>query len=381
MVSFTRFRHRRAQILAIALAGTAIAFVAACGGGADDGATVGGIEPLPTTGGATMEPPPTFTPVPTPEPGSELSTRQIVRKLSPSVVRIVTGGAVLGDLDRATPPQGLATGVIVDEQGHILTNNHVLRVGDELTTRVTVTLNDERTFPAQIIGTDPPTDLAVIKIEADGLVPAILGDTGSLEVGDEVVAIGHALGLAGDPTVTRGVVSAKERAIRQESYSIGGAIQTDAGINPGNSGGPLVDSFGRVVGINTAIIQGAQNIGFAISIDLVKPILQTLIEQGEVRRADLGASVIDITLGFAASFGLPTESGVGITDIASDSPAEAAGLRREDIIVRVAGEPVANSGDLLQALTTHQAGDTVTIQFFRGNQLLQARVTLAERIE
>ena len=293
----------------------------------------------------------------------------------------MTGGATLEDVGRPMPAQGLATGVIVDEQGHIVTNNHVLRVGDELARRVTVTLSDERTFLAEIIGTDPPTDLAVIKIEAQGLVPAVLGDTASLDVGDEVVAIGHALGLAGDPTVTRGVVSAKERAIRQESYSIGGAIQTDAGINPGNSGGPLVDSLGRVVGINTAIIQGAQNIGFAISVDLVKHILQTLIEQGEVRRADLGANVIDITPGFAVSFGLPLESGAGITDIASDSPAEMAGLRREDIIVRLADRPVANSGDLLQALTFYEAGETVIIQFLRGTELLEVEVTLGVRDE
>ena len=285
------------------------------------------------------------------------------------------------DIGRPMPAQGVATGIIVDEQGHIVTNNHVLRVGDELARRVTVTLSDERTFLAEIIGTDPPTDLAVIKIEAQGLVPAVLGDTASLDVGDEVVAIGHALGLAGDPTVTRGVVSAKERAIRQESYSIGGAIQTDAGINPGNSGGPLVDSLGRVVGINTAIIQGAQNIGFAISVDLVKHILQTLIEQGEVRRADLGANVIDITPGFAVSFGLPLESGAGITDIASDSPAEMAGLRREDIIVRLADRPVANSGDLLQALTFYEAGETVIIQFLRGTELLEVEVTLGVRDE
>ena len=381
MASFTRLRHRRMQILAIALAGTAIALAAACGGDGDDEASAGDTRSLPTQVDATREAPPTFTPVPTPEPGTELSTREIVRLLRPSVVRIVTGGAALGDFDRATPPQGLATGVIVDEQGHIITNHHVLRVGDELADRIIVTLHDERSFPARIVGTDGPTDLAVIKIDADGLVPAVLGESASLEVGAEVVAIGHALGLAGDPTVTRGVVSAKDRAIRQQPYSIGGAIQTDASINPGNSGGPLVDVFGRVVGINTAIIQGAQNIGFAISIDLAKPILQELLAQGEVRRARLGASVIDITPSLAVAFGLPTESGVGITGVDSDSPADAAGLAVEDIIVRFAGRQVANSGDLLQALNAHQAGDTVAIQFFRGTRLLEARVTLAERTE
>ncbi len=377
-----RFRiawQHRVRILAPALAVFCVILAAACGGDGDS-KTTGDIRAVPTAGG-NGAPLPTFTPPPTPAPGTELSPSEIVRKLSPSVVRIVTGGATLEDIGRPMPAQGLATGVIVDEQGHIVTNNHVLRVGDELASRVTVTLSDERTFLAEIIGTDPPTDLAVIKIEAEGLVPAVLGDTASLDVGDEVVAIGHALGLAGDPTVTRGVVSAKERAIRQESYSIGGAIQTDAGINPGNSGGPLVDSFGRVVGINTAIIQGAENIGFAISIDLVRAILQELLEHGAVRRADLGVSVIDITPGFAASFGLPLESGAGITDVDSDSPAEVAGLRREDIIVRLADRPVANSGDLLQALTFHEDGETVTIQFLRGTELLEAEVTLGEREE
>ena len=381
LVSGTHGQRKRLWIAVVGLAVLALVIATACGSDADSRPTADGRVASPPALDVIGGPPSTVTPFPTPAPGTELSTSEVVRRLSPSVVRIVTGGATLEDVGRAVPAQGLATGVIVDELGHIVTNNHVLRVGDDLASRVTVTLSDERTFLAEIIGTDPATDLAVIQIEADGLVPAVLGDTASLHVGDDVVAIGHALGLAGDPTVTRGVVSAKERALRQEPYSIPGAIQTDAGINPGNSGGPLVDSFGRVVGINTAIIQGAQSIGFAISIDLAKPVLQDLIEHGQIRRSRLGVNVIDITPGFAAAFGLPLESGAGITEVESDSPAEAVGLRREDIITRLGDTTIANSGDLLRALTVHAPGEVVTIQYLRGTALMESEVTLEERDE
>lgn len=373
----TSVRRQRVRPVAFGFALFAAVLLAACGGNGGSPTAAGDGESA-ATGGATVEPPPTFTPAPAPEPGAELSTTEIVRLLRPSVVRIIVGDATLGDFDQPTPARGLGTGVIVDDQGHIVTNDHILRAGGELADGIIVTLDDDRAVPARIIGADQPTDLAVIRIDADGLVPAVLGDSASLEVGDEVVAIGHALGLAGDPTVTRGVVSAKDRSIRQESYSIGGAIQTDAGINPGNSGGPLIDRFGRVVGINTAIIQGAQNVGFAISIDLATSVLPQLVAQGEVRRAHLGVGVIDISPGLAVAFGLAAERGAGISDVASGSPAEAAGLTREDIIVRIANEPVANSGDLLQALNAHVPGETVTIEFFRENERRQAEVTLAE---
>lgn len=322
---------------------------------------------------------PTASPVPTARPEEPLTTVEIARRLRPSVVRILTEGATLDIFGRAVPSRGVGTGLILDEEGHIVTNHHVLLVGNSLGSRITVTLDDQRTFTARVVGTDPPTDLAVLHIAADGLTPATLGRAADLPVGAEVVAIGQALGLEGDPTVTRGVVSAKGRVIREDPYTINDAIQTDASINPGNSGGPLVNSYAEVVGINTAIIQGAQNIGFAISIDLAKPIVQDLIEEGRVSRGFLGIGIVDITPSLAANFDLPVDHGVGITNVQPGSPADLGGLRPEDIIVRLADQGIDNNGDLLQALTVHRAGETVEVQYYRGQELRETKVSLAER--
>ena len=158
-----------------------------------------------------------------------------------------------------------------------------------------MTLSDQRTATATIVGRDQPTDLAVLKIDIDSLAPATFADPESLQVGQDVVAIGFALDLEGGPTVTRGVLSAKGRTIDEQPYTINDAIQTDAGINPGNSGGPLVNALGEVIGINTAIIQGAQSIGFSISVALVQPIVRDLIEFGEIDRAYLGVGTVDVT--------------------------------------------------------------------------------------
>jgi serine protease Do len=230
-----------------------------------------------------------------------------------------------------------------------------------------------------VVGTDPPTDIAVLQIDADGLTPAVLGSAADLPVGADVVAIGQALGLEGEPTVTRGVVSAKGRVIREDPYTINDAVQTDASINPGNSGGPLVNGYGEVVGINTAIIQGAQNIGFAISIDLVKPVVEELIEEGQISRGFLGVNIVDITPSLASNFDLPLDYGVGITDVQQRGPADQAGLQPNDIIVGLAGEEILNNGDLLQALTVHRADETVSVEYYRGDDLREAEVTLEER--
>jgi S1-C subfamily serine protease len=311
--------------------------------------------------------------------GDALSTPEIVRLLSPSVVRVQTEGARFDILGRPVPTQGVGTGVIIDDEGHIVTNNHVVRLDARLASRVVVTLSDDRTFTAEIVGTDPPSDLAVLKIDATGLSPAKLGDVSQLEVGGEVVAIGFALDLPGGPTVTRGVVSAKDRVIEESPYSISSAIQTDASINPGNSGGPLVDQYGEVVGITTAIIGQAQNIGFAISIDLAEPLVQEIIEKGFVSRGFLGISVVDVTPSVAANFNLPVESGIGVANVEPDSPADEAGLLVNDIIVRIGDVDITNSGDLLQALTKFRAGDSVAVAFYRDSQRQEQEVTLADR--
>jgi len=311
--------------------------------------------------------------------GELLSVPDIVRLLRPSVVRVQTEGASFDILGRPVPTQGVGTGVIIDDQGRIVTNNHVVRLNNRLASRIVVTLSDDRTLSAEVVGTDAPTDLAVLKIDATDLTPAKLGDVSLLEVGEEVVAIGYALDLPGGPTVTQGVVSAKGRVIEESTYSIVDAIQTDASINPGNSGGPLVNRYGEVVGINTAIIGQAQNIGFSISIDLAKPLVQEIIENGFVSRGFLGVNVVDVTPSVAASFDLPVDRGVGVAVVDSGSPADEAGLRVNDIIVRLGDQTIASSGDLLQALTKFRAGDTVTIAFYRDSQLQEEEVTLTAR--
>jgi serine protease Do len=345
--------------------------LSACKGGGEQGPTP---EPTETAPAATASP----TAVPT-RTGAPLSVPDIVKLLRPSVVRVQTEGATLDILGRPVPTQGVGTGVIIDQEGHIITNDHVVSLDSTVASHITITLSDGRTVTAKVVGTDPPTDLAVLKIDATGLTPATLGDVSDLQVGEEVVAIGYALDLPGGPTVTQGVVSAKGRIIQEASYSISDAIQTDASINPGNSGGPLVDDHGEVVGIDTAIISQAQNIGFAISIDLAKPLVQEIIQTGSVSRGFLGVSTVDVTPSVAASFNLPVDSGVGVAAVTPDSPADKAGLRVNDIIVRLGDVTINNSGDLVQALTKYRAGDTITVVFYRGNQQQQVEVTLATR--
>jgi S1-C subfamily serine protease len=292
-------------------------------------------------------------------------------------VQVLTEGANQDIFGQLQPSQGIGTGVIIDEDGHIITNNHVVRLGGEtIANQITVTLADGSTEDAEVVGTDPQTDLAVLKIEATGLTPAELGSSDDLAVGEDVVAIGFALGLEGEPTVSRGVVSAKSRTIQEETVSINDAIQTDASINPGNSGGPLVDEQGRVVGINTAIISNAQNIGFSISIDLAKPIVQELIDSGTVTRGYVGVQLTDITPSLAENLDLPVEEGVGIVQVVPGSPADDAGLQQNDIIVRVEDQEITNTGDLLEALRAYQAGDTVTIRLYRDDEQQELEVTL-----
>ncbi len=310
-----------------------------------------------------------------------LTVVAIVEKLAPSIVRVQTEGATLDAFGRTTPSTGVGTGVIIDKAGHIVTNNHVVTNGSGSTpaNTITVTLSDQRTAKATIVGRDQPTDLAVIKIDEPNLQPATFADPGGLQVGQDVVAIGFALDLTGGPTVTRGVLSAKGRTIQEQPYAINDALQTDAGINPGNSGGPLVNANGEVIGINTAIIQSAQSIGFSISVALVQPTVQTLLDQGKVDRAYLGVGTVDVTPSIASNFGLPVTSGIAVTSVGAGTPADVAGLRQNDVIVQVDGQAVANNGALLAVLAKHKAGDNVPVQFYRSQDKHDVSVTLASR--
>ncbi len=332
----------------------------------------------PLSGGSTQA-----TPSSAPAISSDigLSAVDIVKKLAPSVVRVQTESASIDTFGNPTPSSGVGTGVIIDTAGHIVTNNHVVTTGtgDTPAQNITVTLSDQRTAVARIVGRDQPTDLAVIQIDQSDLSPANFGSSGELQVGQEVLAIGYALDLQGAPSVTKGVVSALRRTIQEQPYTIPDAIQTDAGINPGNSGGPLVDANADVVGINAAIIQGAQSIGFSISSAVVQPTVQALIANGKIDRAYLGVGTVDVTDAIAKNFGLPVNNGVAVTAVGSGSPAAQAGLRTNDVIVNVDGQDVANSGDLLAILAKHKAGDTVSVTYYRGASKQTTDVTLASR--
>jgi len=317
--------------------------------------------------------------VPVLRPQAGLTTVQIAQKLAPSIVRVQTEGATLDIFGRSQPAGGVGTGVVYDDEGHIVTNNHVVMVGSRVADRITVTLNDQRTVRATLVGRDAPTDLAVLKINEQDLTPATFGDSDALQVGQDVVAIGFALDLKGAPTVTRGVISAKGRTIDEQQYTINDAIQTDAGINPGNSGGPLVDADGQVVGINTAIVQGAQSIGFSISSALVQPTVKALIQNGQIDRAYMGIGTVEVTDSIAQNFDLPVDKGIAVTQVAPDGPAGAAGLEPDDVIVKIDGQDVTNNGQLLAILAQHKAGDTVDVDYYRGNQQQTTKVTLASR--
>jgi serine protease Do len=308
----------------------------------------------------------------------------LVEALRPSVVHILSESTTFNFFGQVIPQQGVGTGIILDTDGHIATNNHVITDSDgNPASKITITLADGRDFEASIVGRDPPTDLAVLKIDANGLTPARLGVSASLKVGQQVIAMGNALDLAGGPTVTQGVVSALGRLIQEDQYTIPDAIQTDASINPGNSGGPLVNAAGDVIGITTAVIRGdqssanAEGIGLAISIDSAKPIIQDLIDNGSVQRAIIGLrQMVQITASLQAQLNLPVDRGVGIGELAAGGPADVAGLENGDIVVAIDGEEINTTGDLFAVLAEHEAGETVTVGYYHGDQERSAEVTL-----
>jgi S1-C subfamily serine protease len=309
--------------------------------------------------------------------GGESEAVRLVEQLRPSVVHIKSEAATLDVFGQLVPSTGVGTGFIIDEDGHIVTNNHVITINNSPADDITVTLDDGSQHAADIVGRDPPTDIAVLRIEANGLTPVTLGDSTELKVGEDVVAMGNALDLPGGPTVTKGVVSALGRLIQEQGVSIPDAIQTDAAINPGNSGGPLVDLDGEVVGITTAVIRGnAEGIGLAISIDEAEPIIEELIANGEVNRGFLGITIQEITPALAQQFDLAVDHGVGIISVQPGSPADDAGLEQGDIIVRLSDNEVRTSGQLFDALTEHRAGDRVEVEYYHNGQVETTEVTL-----
>ena len=305
-----------------------------------------------------------------------LTTIEVVKILRPSIVQIATESLAMDFFNQPVPSRGVGTGVILDKQGNILTNNHVIAGAQ----RITVTLNNGDSVPGLLVGGDPTTDTAVVRIDASGLQPAKLGDSSALQVGEEVIAIGHALGLPGGPTVSKGVVSALGRSIDTNAQTtIVDLIQTDAAINPGNSGGALVNARAEVVGINTAIIQGSRGIGFAINIDDVKVVVVQLMEQGFVKRGFLGIGPVNLNAGIANQVGVPVTEGVLVARVVPGSAADQAGLRAEDVIAKLGDEPIRNTGELSRFLIAHLPGETVTIVFFRGEKERTTQIILGNR--
>jgi serine protease Do len=268
--------------------------------------------------------------------------------------------------------RSLGSGFLIDNEGFIVTNNHVIEDADQ----IKVILSDDREFDAELVGRDPKTDLALIQIKgAKDLNPLEFGDSEDLKVGTWVVAIGSPFGL--EQTVTAGIVSAKGRIIGSGPYD--DFIQTDASINPGNSGGPLLNMDGEVVGINTAIIASGQGIGFAIPISMAKGIIDQLKDKGEVTRGWLGVGIQDLTPDLAEYYGLKAEKGVLVTQVFEGDPADKAGIQVNDIILTVDGEQVATGRELSSRIANTPVGHNTKIDLIRDGKKKTLTVTLAKR--
>ncbi|HYI62426.1 MAG TPA: trypsin-like peptidase domain-containing protein [Acidimicrobiales bacterium] len=329
----------------------------------DDGTTVG-------AGG-----PGTTALVPRP-PGAELDVQQLVDVARPSVVEInVSSGG----------QAGAGSGFVYDaEEGLILTNAHVIEGAAE----ISVVFFDGSTVEAELVGSFPADDVAMVRVEGKGdLRAAALGSSAQLEVGEDVVAIGNALGLGGEPTVTQGIISAKDRTIESDAGPMQHLLQTDAAINPGNSGGPLLNARGEVVGMNTAIIQGASNVGFALAIDAIRPLIEELRSgDGEVNpdQAFLGVSGVavndpSVPPEVLDEFAITTPFGVLVSNVVPGSAAEEAGLRVGDVITSIGGQTAENADVLTEVVRSRAPGDQVEITYEREGQEDTVSATLARR--
>jgi serine protease Do len=315
---------------------------------------------------------------------------EIARAVKPAVVNVSTrgtrGGGPTEELLRDLPGmrdlpgrsprrsvRGLGTGFVINADGYVLTNNHVVANASE----IRVKFADGREVPGKVVGGDEKTDLALLKVEATGLPVIPIGDSGRLEVGEPVMAVGNPFGL--EQTVTTGIVSATGRSIGAGPYD--DFIQTDASINPGNSGGPLINARGEVVGVNTAIASGnggSVGIGFAIPTNMVKPIVAQLAQTGRVTRAWLGVTIQPITKELAASFGLPDTNGALVSSVQENSPASRVGLKQGDVITKYDGRTVARSTDLPRAVAETPVGREVPIEVMRDGKRVALTVKVAQ---
>jgi S1-C subfamily serine protease len=317
----------------------------------------------------------------------------VYRKNIPSVVNVTSRAMAFDFFNGLVPQEGQGSGFVIDKDGHILTNYHVVADARQ----VEVTLHNRKKYKATVIGTDPAHDLAVIQIKAPELIPAVLGDSRNLQVGQKVYAIGNPFGLAG--TMTRGIVSSIRPVREPNGATIEEAIQTDAAINPGNSGGPLMNWHGEVIGINTMILSSVgQNsgVGFAIPINTAKAVLNDLMTLGRVRRPALGVRTIPISAELADEMGLPVDYGLLIVQVVPGGSADRAGLHGGteraylgstlimlggDLIVAIDGERVEDEDTLAEMMNNHRAGDMVKVTIYRNKKKIDVNVSLAEARE
>jgi Do/DeqQ family serine protease len=271
--------------------------------------------------------------------------------------------------------QGIGSGVIVRADGYILTNHHVIDGADE----IRIDLTDRRTYPAKLVGSDPPSDLAVLKVNASNMPVLTLADSDRVRVGDACLALGNPLGLG--QTVTSGIISAKGRATGLSNGSFEDFLQTDAPINRGNSGGALVNTAGQLIGINSQILSttgGNIGIGFAIPTNMARNVMEQLIETGKVRRGQLGVAVQPITSDLAEQAGLREVRGVFIADVSSGGPADRAGLRAGDVVTAVDGTPVEDANAFRNRIASTQPGTEVTLTVMRNGRTEERRARLGE---
>jgi serine protease Do len=304
----------------------------------------------------------------------EEKTIKAVEKVSPSVVSISTKRRMRYDMFNTFEFEGAGSGIIINPEGYVLTNNHVI----EGTRTVDVYLNDGKKYEGTVVGTDPGTDIAIIKIDGHNFYSGEFGNSDEIKPGQMVIAIGNSLGLSGGPTVTVGVISAIRRNIPLQQGILENMIQTDAAINPGNSGGPLIDSDGRIIAINNAIIPYAQGIGFAIPINIAKDVANELISYGRITRPWLGILGIDINPKLASYYTLTSAEGVLIVRINEDSPAYHAGLQPGDIIIKIGEKSIKGMEDLRQFIWKRKAGEKVKIQILRKHRQFTGTIILTE---
>ena len=297
-----------------------------------------------------------------------------VERLRTSVVTINTTRLSRNFMYGVAPTMGSGSGIVVDNRGYIVTNNHVLE-GSE---NVEVVLPSGESRQGEVLGSDPATDIALVKIDGNGLTEAILADSDKVKPGKMVLAIGNTLALPGGPTVSLGLVSAVGRPLPWADFIFEGLIQTDAAINPGNSGGPLANLSGEVIGINTAMIPFAQGVGFAIPANTVKRIMSDILEHGRVVRPWVGISGMDLNSRLARAYNFRNEKGVLVARVSEDSPAYYAGLAPGDVITAMGDRNINGMKDLTEYVSRERIGEAVEILFNRGSASYRTKIRLEE---